>query len=510
MVHLSRRSFMQTSAATALFAGLAPAAARAAAPSKPNILLLMSDQHRGDCTGADGNPTAHTPNLDRLAREGAYFSRAYSSTPSCTPARAALLTGMNPWNHGMIGYHRVADAYPVEMPRLLKDAGYLTLGIGKMHYNTQRNLHGFDQTILDESGRVQHPEFVSDYRAWFRSQAPTLNCDETGISWNSYEAAPYALPEALHPTTWTADVAVNFLKNYAGQAPFFLKVSFARPHSPYDPPQRWMDHFADAALPGAKVGSWAERFRARSGEGKEIWHGDLGAEQIRRSRQGYFGSVAFMDEQLGRVLAALEGRGALENTLILFVSDHGDMTGDHHLWRKGYPYEASARVPLMVRWPEGMLTAPRGQRLAQPVEIRDILPTFLEAAGAPQTAKPMDGQSLLPLIRGKTGSWREYIDLEHDICYGPQIHWNALTDGKMKYIFHALDGQEQLFDLDADAHEQQDLSGDVAHTATLQTWRGRLVQFLEHRGDGWVKNGSLVPRPESQRTSPHYPASAPV
>ena len=205
--------------------------------------------------------SSRLPNLDRLAAGGVRFTRAYSSTPTCTPARAALLTGMSPWGHGMLGYGKVAPQYPIELPRLLRDAGYYTLGIGKMHYDPQRALHGFDRTILDESGREESPAFRSDYRSWFFSELPGGNPEPSGIDWNGYAAKPYPLPERLHPTAWTAETAIHFLRDYRRPEPFFLKVSFERPHSPYDPPARWMDRFADAALPPARSGKWADRYR---------------------------------------------------------------------------------------------------------------------------------------------------------------------------------------------------------------------------------------------------------
>ena len=128
-------------------------------------------------------------------------------------------------------------------------------------------------------------------------------------------------------------------------------------------------------LPEARVGGWAERYRERSDESFNIWHGDLGPEQVRHSRQGYHGSVSFIDEQIGRVLEALDARRELDETLILYFSDHGDMTGDHHMWRKCFPYEASARIPMLIRWPTGLVAAERGQVIDKPVEIRDVLPT---------------------------------------------------------------------------------------------------------------------------------------
>jgi len=409
---------------------------------RPNLLLLMADQFRGDCVGADGNPAIRTPNLDRLAREGVRFRCAYTAAPSCTPARAGLLTGLAPWHHGMLGYGRVGDAYRNELPRMVREAGYHTLGIGKMHWFPQRHPHGFHQTLVDESGRAETKGFVSDYRRWFREQAPDLNPDATGIGWNEYQAKPYALPERLHPTRWTGDRAVEFLEGYDRPEPWLLKVSFARPHSPYDAPKRFFEMYDGADLPKAVVGDWAER-HAQPGRkpSRSTWRGDLGAEQVRRSRQGYYGSVTFIDEQVGRVLGALEKRGWLDQTLILFTADHGDMLGDHHLWRKTYAYEGSARIPMLLRWPASM-AAERGRVLRQPVELRDILPTLLDAAGALDDASRFDGRSLLPLVRGRTEGWRPWIDMEHDVCYDRTNHWNALTDGRAKYIYHAFDGRE--------------------------------------------------------------------
>ncbi len=506
-LEINRRQAMQTGLLTA--ASLTAASSRnaqaASRGGRPNILMLMVDQFRGDCLGSDGHPAIQTPHLDRIAAEGARFRCAYSCTPTCTPARAALLTGLAPWHHGMLGYSKVAERYPYEMPRVLRDAGYYTLGIGKMHYAHQRNTHGFHKTILDESGREQSPGFRSDYRSWFFSQAPTLNPDATGIGWNDYDAKPYALPERLHPTVWTGSTAVNFINNYKRKEPFFLKVSFARPHSPYDPPRRFFDLYQDADIPEAVVGDWAERHAER---GKKLpsstWRGDLGKAQVRKSRQGYYGSITFIDEQVGRIMDALEKQNQLENTLILFTADHGDMTGDHHLWRKSYAYEASARIPMLVRWPQGMLSAKRGQTLTQPAEIRDVFPTFLHAASiGPE--RQLDGESLLKPIQGETEGWRDCIDLEHDVCYSPDNHWNALCNSQFKYIFHAKSGEEQLFDLERDPNELKDLAGDPSHRKILREWRDRMIEHLSERGEAFVKNGKLALRPKRMLHSPHYP-----
>jgi len=497
MRSLHRRDFLKAAAAEAL-SGVARAAGR------PNILLLMSDQHRGDCLGADGNAAIHTPNLDRLAAGGVRFRCAYSSTPTCTPARAALLTGMSPWKHGMLGYGQMAERYPVELPRLLRDAGYYTLGIGKMHWTPQRALHGFHRTILDESGREESPGFRSDYRSWLFSEAPGANPEPTGIDWNGYAAKPFPLPERLHPTAWVAETAIRFLREYKDAAPWFLKVSFERPHSPYDPPPRWMDRYADAPLPPARAGEWAEKYRLVERGRPDPWHGDLGEEVARRARQGYYGSVSFLDEHVGRILETLDSLGAFRKTLIIFLADHGDMLGDQFLWRKGYAYQPAARIPMLLHWPD-VLERPRvGAAIAKPVEIRDVLPTLLDAAGV-AVPEAVEGRSLLGLAGNPANPWREWIDLEHNIVYSPENHWNALTDGTWKYIFHAYTGQEQLFDVVKDPFELADLSGDAAFAAELRRWRGRMIAHLTPRGEAWVSNGRLALRTQGQLYSPNYP-----
>lgn len=228
----------------------------AQAKKHPHIILIMTDQQRADAMGCAGNEAVISPNLDRLASDGHLFCNAYTAAPSSTPARAGMLTGMSPWHHGLLGYGQVAEHYRYEMPQMLKDLGYHTLGIGKMHWHPQNVLHGFEATLIDESGRVESPYFMSDYRKWFNMQAFGLNPDSTGVGWNAHEAKAYALPERLHPTVWTGDRAVEAIRGYSSEQPLFLKVSFARPHSPYDPPQRFVDMYEGKDIPAPVVGDW--------------------------------------------------------------------------------------------------------------------------------------------------------------------------------------------------------------------------------------------------------------
>ena len=526
---MNRRSFVSRAGAAILAGGLRASARQAEAATysastvkrdRPNVLLLMADQLRSDCLGAYGNTVIRTPNLDRVAREGVRFSAAYSTTPTCTPARTALLTGMGPWRNGMLGYtHMATNPYPVEKGRAMAEAGYYTTSIGKNHYNPIRNAHGYHQLVCDEHCSYwfhkQGPQTEAsweercDYESWFWSQLPDKDPHATGLTWNDYRGKPFVYPEEMHATHWTGQTAVNFLKGYERAEPFFLKVSFIRPHSPYDAPERCFRIYENSALPEAQVADWAKSYEPRSGPGYEIWHGKLPPDQIRRSRQGYYGSVSFVDEQIGRILDVLDQRKLLDETLILFISDHGDMLGDQNLWRKSYGYEQSAHIPMLMRLPASMSLKADGRVMDNPVELRDILPTALDAAGAP-IPESIEGRSLLELVRTGGKGWREYIDMEHDICYSPSNHWNGLTDGKWKYLYHAQHGEEQLFHLEKDPHELKDLSRVAEHGSQLKLWRERLVAHLEERGPAWVKNGELVPRPQGMLLSPNFPGYAPA
>jgi len=272
---MNRRKFFSLGGAAVLAGGLKKAPAEKAQDSftpntvkrdRPNILLLMADQWRMDCLGAYGNTHIKTPHLDRLAREGYLFKAAYSSTPTCTPARSALLTGLSPWSHGMLGMTSMAThPYPVEKPQALARAGYYASVVGKNHYYPMRNGHGYHQMSVDEHCSYwfdkQGPQTEGsweercDYEAWFWSQMPDKDPHATGLSWNDHRGAPFVYPEELHPTHWTGETAVRFLKGYERPEPFFLKVSFIRPHSPYDAPERFFKMYEAVSLPGAQVGA---------------------------------------------------------------------------------------------------------------------------------------------------------------------------------------------------------------------------------------------------------------
>jgi arylsulfatase A-like enzyme len=217
----------------------------------------------------------------------------------------------------------------------------------------------------------------------------------------------------------------------------------------------------------------------------------------------YAAEISGIDDGVGRVLAALEKHGLDENTLIVFTADHGDMMGDHHMWRKCKPYEGSVNVPIIMRWPKSLsIEAERGQIREELVELRDVLPTFLDAASL-QKPEEMDGASMLDVLHDK--AWRKQLDLEHSRIYEPDNAWTCLTDGTYKYIYFTLTGEQQLFDLFNDPYELIDLAKDPEQLELVSEWRDRMIEHLSIRGERWVKDGELTIQEESQTYSPNDP-----
>ena len=477
---------------------------------KPNILLIVADQCRFDALGCMGNSQIETPTLDWLAAEGTLFTKAYSPSPSCIPARASLMTGLNPWHTGILGMgqgqHEMGVNFSHTLPGELSKKGYHCKGVGKMHFYPQRSLLGFHDTLLDESGREHSKGFKSDYKAWFEQNRPgESGLLEHGVHWNSWGSHAYSFEEFLHPTNWTANESVKYLQKRDRSMPFFLKMSFARPHSPYAPPQSFLDLYKEKPLTEPFIGPWSEKHKNREkGVSPVAWRGEVTPEQNHRSRAAYYGSVTHIDQQIAKVTNELSGQGELNNTIIVFTSDHGDMLGDHHLWRKTYAYEGSAHIPLIIRCPQGFSGKDQISESDQAVLLQDIMPTLLELADTPIPEKT-DAVSLAPLLWGEPYNGPDFIHGEHCTCYSLEQEMQYVTDGKCKYIWFPRINEEQFFDLETDPGERNDLCLSHPQDERIEIWRNNLIMLLEKRGCGLAKEGELIPRgPENPLISPFY------
>jgi len=456
---------------------------------RPNILFILTDQMRGDCLSITGHPVVETPHLDDLARRGTVFTAAYSTCPSCIAARASIMTGLTPSSHGRLGYRdRVPWRYDDMLPELLGRAGYQTHCVGKTHFYPQRAHLGFDSLDSYEAGQNFDGLYVNDYYEWLRERTGgRLHEDDHGLTHNGWAARPSALPEELHNNTWVATKGIEFLRRRDRTRPFFLNLSFHRPHAPLDPPQAYWDMYADRDVPPVPVGDWAHVHDVPI-DSVDAWHGRLEPRLLTKARRAYYAQIAHIDCQVGRVLRAL-ARLRVGPTAVIFTSDHGEMLGDHHMFRKTYAYEGSARVPLIVSLPGSRETGACGEAVAS----QDIYPTLLEIAGAPVPPRT-EGLSLLPLCRGERPAWREFVHGEHSACYSPDQAMHYLTDGRQKYIWFTQSGAERLFDLEADPDELHDLSGEPAARERLELWRSRMVECLAERPQDGLSDGHrLIP-----------------
>lgn len=459
------------------------------AQDRPNIILFTTDQHRGDHIGLAGHPVLETPNVDSWIGQGAYFPNAYSEIPSTTGARRILHSGKGNHACGLIGYSSAEWHEPDTLAAVLAEAGYHCISVGWRNMHPARKLYGF-HTVIPHDLR----EGDDEYMDWLRLQAgPEAMERGHGSDANGWLGRPWHLQERLHPTVWTTDVSLEQIRKRDPTRPFFLWCSHLRPHSPYDPPQFYWDMYAQRDLPKIPIGDWAAKHDIpQPGLERTAWRGRLTPLQNRRCRAGYMGTITHIDYELGRMmemLGRLVAPKAAANTLWVFTSDHGDMMGDHHLHRKTYAYEGSARVPFVVRYPAGC-DLPRGT-FEHVVGLQDVMPTILDAVGV-EPPRGMTGQSVLDAVRGEP--WRKFIHGEHSPCYSVEEAMHYLTDGKEKYIWFPATGKEQLFDLQVDRAELHDISNSPDAADRVARWRQRLVQLLGQRGDGSSDGQTLLQR----------------
>ncbi len=472
--------------------------------NQPNVILICVDEWRGDCLSADGHPYVETPHLDDLARNGVRFSKGYSATPSCVPARVALFTGQSQERHGRVGYNDGVPfhaVHPVTVQGEFRKGGYHTQAIGKMHVWPERSRLDFDDVILHDGylhhARQEHQQHFAkfdDYVPWLRRQpgmGPDVEYFDHGVNCNSIVARPWDKAENLHPTHWIGTQAIEWMHRRDPVKPFFLYLSFHRPHPPYDPPSWAFEQYLNIPPYEAVEGDWEQHWDDHRQDGNyQASYGRIPDRVVHRARAGYYGLMAQIDLQINRIKESLADFGLHENTVIAFTSDHGEMMGDHHMFRKAVPYEGSSRVPFIIANSPAAPKAARGAVVDHVVELRDIMPTLLDLAGLP-IPDSVDGRSLAPIVRGESSeAVREVLHGEH-VYWGQNLHW--LTDGHHKYIWGSGEGTEELFNLDADPQERHNLADDPANLGDLRAWRQRMVETLQDREEGYVVDGTLTP-----------------
>ena len=450
----------------ARIAGGSPA--RAAAGTGRNVLFILSDDHRYDALGfMKPQPFLQTPNLDRLAKEGAHFKNAFVTTALCSPSRASILTGMYAHRHRIVDNNTAIPPGTEFFPRRLQQAGYRTAFIGKWH--------------MGNTDDAPQPGF--DHWVSFPGQGTYLPSKE-GLNVNGVR-----VPQKGYITDELTDYAIEWLRSLPETQPWFMYLSHKAVHSEFVPAQRHAGRYRDGKfVPPPTMAASGDMARNRPmwvQNQRNSWHGvdfpyhsdlDIG-EYYKRYAETLLG----VDDSLGRLLAELERRGQLESTLIVYMGDNGFAFGEHGLIDKRTAYEESMRVPLLVRCPQ-LLSG--GRTVEQVVANIDIMPTVLEACGA-STPANLDGRSWLPLLKGSAPDWRKELLYEYywerNFPQTPTVH--ALRTDRYKLArCHGLWDIDEFYDLVEDPLESNNLIFSQAHQPTIRSMRSRLFELLQQTG----------------------------
>lgn len=456
---------------------------------KPNILLIMTDQMRGDCMGIAGHKEVKTPYLDSLALEGHYFPNAYSACPSCIAARAELMTGLSPKNNKRVGYKDgVRWDYETTLASEMKKAGYYTKCVGKMHVHPLRNNLGFDDVLLHDGylgyyrrpdiPHYEHQTVADDYFHWLKTElGAEADVIDTGIECNSWVARPWIYEEKYHPTNWVVSNSIDFLRKRDRDRPYFLFSSFVRPHPPFDAPSCYFNMYNGKKLTPPAVGDWEKSVSKPHKYDADVAFFDKELEQ--QALAGYYACITHLDHQIGRLLQAVAEDGDIGNTVIIFVSDHGELLGDHNTYRKIRPYQGSVNVPFIIKLPQSIANE-CGVSHNELVALRDILPTLVEIGGG-DIPENIDGTSLMRVIVGREGT-REYIHGEHS---GGAIGNHYIVTETDKYVWYSETGEEQYFDLANDRKELHNLINDYTKRDRIDYLRSKLISELKDRPEGY-------------------------
>lgn len=458
----------------------------------PNIVLVIADQHRGDCTGASGNVQVRTPNIDSLAKQGAAFESAYVQSPVCMPSRASIMTGCYPSSLGLTAMATPLPEDVLTLAHVLRSSGYETGVVGKLHFLAHANRdhsvphpkYGFDSLHVSEE-----PGCYDDfYRAWVRARAPehvkavNLGLPPAARAWQetmgtlrrdeprrpTTGSREFPAPAELTHSAFVAEQVEHYIEAHL-DSPFFLVVGFFWPHEPWTVPKEFLDLYEPSEL----------SLLCEDGQNRTIEELAL----ARASQHGYYAAISEVDYHLGRILAALEERHLDSSTIVVYTSDHGEFLGQHSRYGKGYPApDCVSQVPLIMRGPG----VPKGERFQETVELIDLMPTLLSLVGVP-VPRVVQGRPLPGTMRNhQEGLGPRAGALTEGVSDG--IGWRSLRTEDFRYVLRA-DGLEELYEMSTDPGCYESLTGRSGYEVTLSFHRLALAQRMlaatHDRGRTW-------------------------
>lgn len=451
--------------------------------NKPNILLIVSDQHRYDCTGFSGQYPVKTPNIDRLAAEGMWFSNAYTPIPICCPSRQCLLNGRRPESFGALWNFDnslpTGALKPTEYawPRDLKRVGYRTGFVGKWHVNPEfgPSEYGYDDWVGEH-----------EYAAFRKEKYPE------GSIRSDWKGQLDTVPLEDSSTHWLAARTIEMIRRYARTGePWHIQLDFPQPHLPCCPSEEFASLYDPEQVPA--WGGFQDNLRNKpyiQRQQRVNWEVEgMTWPEWQPVAARYYAIISQMDEAIGRVVRSLKELGLDEDTVVIYTSDHGDMCGSHGMVDKHYIlYDDVVRVPLAVRWPSVIRAGARCEAFVY--QFMDLAPTLLEIAGIEQPDF-FCGNSLLPLFQERMPAcWRkEAVSTYNGQQFGLYTQ-RMIRNERWKYIWNTTDVDE-LYDMQTDPYELQNRIGDESLKDVLKELRNRLYTVLAAEGDGLVASSWL-------------------
>jgi choline-sulfatase len=454
----------------------------------PNFLFILSDQHNPHALGCAGYSCVATPNLDRLAHDGMMFNEAYCQNPLCVPSRSSLITGQYCRDIGIYDNQDILDVNHTTFPEVLAAAGYRTCLIGKAHFNGEQ-YHGYQERPYgDLLGQAHQPD---------PRRLPHLG--DSGLGDIVSASGPSGIPLPLTQTEICVAETVKWLQTHVGMRrdqPFCLSVNFDKPHFPIKPPLEYFQRYEGKVklpnVPDAHIEQVVPFVRTAHEVFKKRNPDSEMREAAERTLAAYYGCVEWVDNAIGRILDTLEYLGLAEDTVVIYTSDHGEMAGEHGVWNKSLFYESSSRVPLIVRWPGRGLSGKSENTI---VGLMDLFPTLCEIAGI-ETPAVCQGTSLAPLLTGSGTLERDAVFSESVLVGRPEYAGCMIRTGKWKYVYY-LDESEELYDLEADRDEWNNLAQMPEHKSLVDELRNRVIDFWEP--DKQMQRYHAAPRMAKQK-----------
>lgn len=440
------------------------------AEEKPNILIILSDQHRFDCLGAYEHPDIKTPHIDSLAGDGVVYKNCFATFPVCTPSRYSFLSGL--YVHQHLGWNN-RSTLPRGLstfPRVLKEIGYKTKAVGKMHFTPTYLDVGFDEMILSEQDGPGR--YDDDYHRYLkerglidftdmRDQVYEMRSQAEKDYYDNFGSEAAILDEKHYNTTWIGDRACETIDSWNGGG-HLLEVGFIKPHHPHDCPKPWSEMYDpdELTLPDGWTEAPLDRDRKFS---KGFFdYSRMDEKALRKIMAKYYGSISQIDHHVGRMIKLLKDKGLYENTLIIYTSDHGDYMGFHHMVLKGnYMYDPVIKIPLVVKYPDNENAGSIEERLVSNI---DITTTIIDQA-----------EAFVPRSMWRTS--RPIYGEERDTVFAEQPNCYMIRTKNRKLILHE-DGEDQFYDLSKDPHELENQINNDIYSEDINELKQRFVQWI--------------------------------